>query len=348
MSRRHESGWVCAACAVLVFAGGCAGRLVADKGTGAEGAGGSGSSASSASTSKQTASTGSEQVGSGTTSSSGPTTTTGSSTAEESLCETPLPIPDATPWPGNPEDCADIEPGESLCNAPSDLTCFYNVESSLTLVGCACAYDSTLEGMRWHCVDAVTDFDTRRCPELMPESESSCADQGTSECEYPIGTLCTCPRDDEDPRWSCKEIREAPASRAPADVKATTLVSELTDVARSNVCAWIASVGGVSDAATVAEDGYTIGNACRYGWEPTKQALFPGVSEQQCASNLALSNCDATVGELAECVMAFSGFDYGASCGHYLEHDGCSGTVVVAHDCSADLLVNEACRIQVE
>jgi hypothetical protein len=156
--------------------------------------------------------------------------------------------------------------------------------------------------------------------------------------------------------WSCEPSEEEDeVPLAPEEVDPDTAIRDLTDSERSAVCEWIQiqedrGVGfAPRDNAPVEADGLTNGG-CQFGHQFQDTLARPTVSPGQCAANLALSSCNASVAELADCVIATTGggIIHARSCGPYLEKTGCNGTVLWAYNECEGEAIDPGCRLQVE
>src|SRR5262249_3416078 len=112
---------------------------------------------------------------------------------------------------------------------------------------------------------------------------------------------------------------------------------------RRTWCEWFSCLGQGAHPSTgvpVAPNGYTEDRICFLDTELYANASISDgalLSIDQCETNLALSHCDATLEDLADCVLSTKrNRPTPLGCGPYLGTTGCSGTIVNAYPLDHD------------
>lgn len=157
-------------------------------------------------------------------------------------------------------------------------------------------------------------------------------------CVYPHLLFCSCPLNDPNPTWGCISHIGLPDSinhGPPPDTStATKRIVDLTDAEAHAWCAWYSMFGqGVGTPpprpASVTADGYvTVGFTVNWDFFGDACATEP-LAEDQCVQNLELLHCEATLGELTDCVMTIRlGEPQPHGCGRFFEAANCDGTIV--------------------
>jgi hypothetical protein len=258
----------------------------------------------------------------GTSGSAGASSNGGNSWVEEAM--------PTTPAPGSSDGCpvGPLYP-DSVCDSPG-LTCAYHYEAT-DYQECSCRRELNAEST-WECFGAgVQQQDS--CPPQPPEADTECFGYYGLTCWYPPQIECWC--DAEPGVWECLLPPDVDVPEPPDTDSAEVQIPELTDEQRQTWCEWYSELaaGGPGHPPTadlpVDGSGYTSSGACRSGG--SCQATLPIVSAAQCAANLSLSQCEAPLSLLTECVdNALGGAcladEY--ACIDLAEIQNCSGTLV--------------------
>jgi hypothetical protein len=256
---------------------------------------------------------------------------------------------------GNPSDCPPNPPtgappgayynnpnpdlGNSFCDVAEGEMCAYHYDQSYptqadvpTFEECSC-YEENSAIKRWACrTESVDDL----CPPDLPAEGSDCFGYVTLSCPYPHFQRCTCQSSDR--QWHCTDGSALPDSinhSPPPDTStAAKKIVDLTDAEAHTWCAWYSAFAqGVGTPAarssTVAPDGY-LTTGLYVSWEFYDYAcLAEPLGEDQCVQNLGLLHCEATLGELTDCILtSWSGVPQPHGCGRFFEAANCDGTIV--------------------
>jgi hypothetical protein len=140
---------------------------------------------------------------------------------------------------------------------------------------------------------------------------------------------------------SCGPV-PSPAPALPPGVAASDVLANLTVAQDDSLCQWLVEVAG---GGTVAQSppglppGYVAGSgticAGSGGCDGGFYFSLVTLPQTYCVENLQHSACEATMGDLAQCIQAFvSGEACSGSCacGPYMNAPGCSQTVIEAFD----------------
>lgn len=247
---------------------------------------------------------------------------------------------DAQRFTGNDPACPAGAPVESdPCDLTEGTICSFMTPNPGTpgyddgaLCGCWAAAGGTL---RWACYWRGSN--SSGCPEAEPANGSSCSGLIFATCSYPERTSCSCLGPSA--VWSCATTKVADVPWLPDSLDPTVPVNELSAEERSDFCAWFATsryAGTFEDGpASVDENGYVVA-ACST-CAGAAQAAIPSISREQCVANLGFSSCAAPLAELADCVSSmYDGcFPRERGCAPYLDHEGCSGTLLNAWNMGA-------------
>ena len=162
-------------------------------------------------------------------------------------------------------------------------------------------------------------------------------------CFYPPYITCTCSIEGFDNAWHCEDL-SAPLivdGTHPASIDEMKRVRDLTDAERQTWCEWYAVLNSVyrpplplPPETPLTPHGYTTNQPCTVsaaGFQ-CRGAVPTSLPISYCKGNLALSECEAPLSELNDCVLTMqrecrpSPF----GCAPYLGAPGCSGTIVTA------------------
>jgi hypothetical protein len=248
-----------------------------------------------------------------------------------------------------PGDCPEVAPEErSECDEASEgQVCTYN--GTQLYNECACLAFCSEEGptAEWSC--RVEFPNTPGCPEQKPEHRSACSNLDL-ECSYPIRWSCQCDEQDDQAIWICSGGTQA--AEYPTTVNLETPVRDLDELEREAWCDWYwdQAAFGLPPDPIVQEpdpDGYYPDTGCAGPTLVCPSTLPHSLPSPACADNLALSTCEATVGELSACVLYQTSHDPRArGCARYLDTPGCAGTIVSFGP--DDGSISEDCRVRVE
>jgi hypothetical protein len=115
-------------------------------------------------------------------------------------------------------------------------------------------------------------------------------------------------------------------------------INTLTPSERAEWCDWFASArlgeGYPEDPAPpVDENGYIFNNGCSFGNAFMCRAAVPTIPSAMCEANLALSECEAPISELSDCVSTVYDVCWPSphGCARYFDRPGCDGTVIREH-----------------
>jgi hypothetical protein len=248
-------------------------------------------------------------------------------------------------WMGNPSDCPSAQPVHGTsCSAALGRTCAYYTPSQGASIYNFCDCLPATETITlWSCVD--NGATGTNCPSTQPEEGSSCA-AANGPCQYPRHTTCTCASPSSGDEWHCQNPDEPPLSDGthPTTLDETKRVRDLTDADRQAWCEWYGVVqyavyrppNSLPAETPLSPAGYTTNTACSFSYSgfACSGAMPLSLPISYCKGNLGLSQCDAPVSELSDCVLTMqrecrpSPF----GCALYLRARGCSGTIVTAPD----------------
>ncbi|HEX2882008.1 MAG TPA: hypothetical protein VHO25_20960 [Polyangiaceae bacterium] len=241
-------------------------------------------------------------------------------------------------WLGNEPGCPVDKPtARASCDVVEGQVCAYWTNSAngsnQWFDACACFADSATT-LAWYCFREYSDF---ACPREQPRHGEACWGFKGQACSYPSRVDCECPRNGEEPSWSChiRDYREA----NPPEMDLSTPVADLSPEQQLAWCEWFADPNG--EQAGFPErpleeptaDGYYPTNGCinfdsglffAPGWMPTDLPVGA------CVDNLALSTCEMPLEALTDCARtAMIHLPQPHGCAAYLQSPGCSGTIVI-------------------
>lgn len=247
--------------------------------------------------------------------------------------------PEGTLWEGNAEDCpSEVPHGEPSCSIAEGQICAYSTPDPLNsgyfeqrLCGC---WEVSPGERRFHCYESLSA--PYECPSAEPAPGSSCVGLFGADCLYPERTSCRCAP--ETGKWDCAETESIPREDPPSSVDPNKPINTLTPSERAEWCDWFATARlgeGYPEAPEpdVDENGYILSNGCDYGGAFMCAAAVPSMPSATCQANLALSECEAPVSELSDCVMTIYDFCWPSphGCARYFDRPGCDGTVIRHH-----------------
>jgi hypothetical protein len=256
-------------------------------------------------------------------------------------------LPRTPPVPGSSDGCPEgPQTPDSACETPG-LTCGYRFGDDTMYQECGCALRPGGDAV-WRCEGGGGDTQNS-CPLEQPVENADCFGFYSSFCPYPWKIECTC--FEQYGVWQCVEPfgtpDDAPRPMLPDPEKA---VADLSDAERELLCDWSSTMfaGGEGYVPTpdypVNDEGYVTGAGCSFGDYNFCPASAPAISIAQCIANLELSECEAPVKTLAECVLNvfYECTPAHTACSEYLGSPNCSGTMVRSGISTA------ACELRVE
>lgn len=247
--------------------------------------------------------------------------------------------PPGTLWEGNAEECpGEIPLGEPDCSIAEGQICLYETPDPLnpgsvvrSLCGC---WETSADERRFHCYESGTS--SYECPSAEPAHGSSCVGMHDASCSYPERTSCRCVEGTD--TWECIETGGLVRDDPPASVDPNKPINTLTPDERAEWCDWFGTARLGEDypedpPPEVDENGYTMNTGCTYGRGFMCEAAIPSIPSTTCQANLALSECEAPISELSDCVMTTHDFCWPAphGCARYFDRPGCDGTVIRHH-----------------
>jgi hypothetical protein len=161
------------------------------------------------------------------------------------------------------------------------------------------------------------------------------------ECPYPPHTSCTCPYNDPAPRWSCVDTTAGPPgtpTSGPAAIPETKRIKDLSNAEAQIWCEWFLTKYAVGTPppfeGPITAEGYATGLGFTLNPNFYANVCMPTeVPTTYCVANLKLFPCEATVGELSDCVLTVArGVPAVHGCGRFLEAASCSQTIFARHD----------------
>lgn len=245
-------------------------------------------------------------------------------------------------WTGNPTECPGAPPSTGTGCGPEALTCAYSYKNPNTpaqheYTECACRMgcDTDAPVLRWDCYRHWSIAGAGTCPVEQPEQGTSCFGLKGTTCPYPLDVECECPATIGNDDWDCRSQR-VDLPMLPANFPGSKRIRDLTDGDRQNWCAWLTEPEpGFPSPPEVAPDadGYypEMGCATQSGTLGCPGIMEPhGYPASVCVANLALSSCEATLGDLTDCVLTVR-FQQPAphGCAPYLTAPGCGDTIIL-------------------
>jgi len=253
-----------------------------------------------------------------------------------------------------PEGCPkylDRAWGTHCDKVPRGTSCFEQDDSEWRACYCGCHE----EGI-WTCESMPR---TEGCPALPPIEESPCVGDEFTVCSYFPDLDCRCFEDG----WSCsrvfphgecssEHVWQGPAQTA---INESKRIKDLSHAEVEAWCAWYAEVTGSSqEAETPTADGWVDSDQYRSRICQENQACALLLPRSQCESSLEIQPCEATLGELDDCVKTMDNgcFLVGHGCAPLRQKPWCQGIIVglietdgsTAHAAAPHLV----CRVHVD
>jgi len=246
---------------------------------------------------------------------------------------------------GNASDCPSSPPisdfgGDIACTVSEGQSCAYwwQENNMLQYAGCTC-FEKDQSSKFWKCFRAPG-LELRgpinACPMVEPESNTDCFGHLGTNCPFPRMTSCECSSSTQT-LWKCVDLTLPPAglpSTGPSTVSEDKPIKDLSDAEAQAWCEWFpTAVNGVGTPppieGPVSSDGYVNVGATIARDFFAGVCVPTGLAVSHCKANLKLFPCEATVGELTDCVL--TGLRYYPAvhgCGRFLARANCEGTIV--------------------
>jgi hypothetical protein len=250
-------------------------------------------------------------------------------------------VPDASVpvWAGNESNCPADRPtdGPTPCDVREGQSCAYwftDEHGQSDYTGCTC-YEQNRSSKLWDCRFIVGVHPS--CPTVQPEEKTDCFGSVGLHCPFPPNTECQCPSAPT-PQWTCGPDPFGSGLSLPVStptVSQDKRIRDLTDTELQSWCTWYGDLlqppghpPGVER--PIDADGYARGyGAVQSGifYAPVCMPLDIPVS--YCVANMKLGPCEATVGELNDCVLTvFRRIPSPHGCGRFLEAANCADLFV--------------------
>lgn len=251
-------------------------------------------------------------------------------------------------WIGNPADCPGAPPATGSNCGPEDLICAYSYQNpnnpaqqEYEECGCREGCDVDAPVLRWDCYRNASVGFGGLCPSEQPEHGTSCFGLKGTTCYYPTEVECQCPNESGNDNWDCRTQLVALAA-LPGTFPEDTRIRDLSDMDRQAWCEWLtAPEPGFPGPAEVPPDpdGYypAMGCATQSGTLGCPGILMPhNFPASACVANLALSSCQAPLGDLTDCVLTVR-YQQRAphGCARYLTAPNCGDTIILSTGGSA-------------
>jgi hypothetical protein len=244
---------------------------------------------------------------------------------------------DAEPWSGNSAACPEQPPfpGTECTEEGGVCAWWYTDEHGVDGYSeCRC-WEESSTAKRFDC--GLSSGGMQDCPHQIPSNGSDCFGHVLTACPFPVTTVCDC-AEGADPTWSCNAADPLAAYPAPpSDPAPTTPITGLTAGQRNAWCTWYDATRLAPSGApplpetSIGADGYTAGHGCAMRGTFFANGTIPEVAVSYCEGNLSLSDCQAPISELSDCLLTIrSGVPFEHGCARYLEKPGCLGTIVAA------------------
>ncbi len=264
--------------------------------------------------------------------------------------------------PACPESSRGLGYGASCDNVPEGTSCFFPANKYGERDACYCG--CKIEG-RWTCESTRARFD-KDCPRLMPADGSVCDLDVARTCAYYPDVECRCFPEEG---WYCPRKGQVAScsnppiwSGPPPPIDEKTLIKDLTDDEAAAWCAWHAQIIGSNPyEVPPTYDGWVTAWEVRPPYYPTfcTSSVFDSdvcvakLPLDYCVSSLKAQPCEATVGELDDCVKTIDNqcFIVGHGCMPLRKRPWCRGLVVgeiVGKEVPAFLDPIRGCHIRVD